>query len=170
MKAYQWLQNQNPNIKELATTPDLLCSLYLKAQMQGNEALDRPSLHNFKTELKSLAGMIGEFETAPAAEALTEASLTKMNLPSQSPPSAAPASSARPPVSDALAQAKAKASETPAPMVRTPAASPSNSLDSRSHHMIQEVKTMLNLSSDGEALNLLISVGYTKLKRFMESP
>lgn len=169
MKAYQWLQNQNPNIKELATTPDLLCSLYLKAQMQGNEALDRPSLHNFKTELKSLAGMIGEFETAPAAEALTEASLTKMNLPSQPPP-AAPASSARPPVSDALAQAKAKAAETSAPVAKTPTASASNSLDSRSHHMIQEVKTLFNLSSEGEALNLLISVGYTKLKRFIESP
>lgn len=63
VKAYQWLQAQSPQLKELASTPDLLISLYQKAQMQGREALERPTLANFKSELKSLAGMMGEFET-----------------------------------------------------------------------------------------------------------
>jgi len=62
LKAYSWLQNQNNNIKELATTPDILVSLYIKAKMNGNAALETPSIQNFKNELKNLAGMIGDFE------------------------------------------------------------------------------------------------------------
>lgn len=62
LKAYSWLQNQNNNIKELATTPDILISLYIKAKMNGNAALETPSIQNFKNELKNLAGMIGDFE------------------------------------------------------------------------------------------------------------
>ena len=63
VKAYQWLQTQSPQLKELASTPDLLISLYQKAQLQGRDALERPTLQNFKNELRSLAGMMGEFET-----------------------------------------------------------------------------------------------------------
>ncbi len=64
--AYAWLQNQSENIKELATTPDVLVSLYLKAKLQGDGALERPSIQNFKNELKNLAGMMGEFEVLDA--------------------------------------------------------------------------------------------------------
>jgi hypothetical protein len=69
--AYAWLQNQSENIKELATTPDVLVSLYLKAKLQGDGALERPSIQNFKNELKNLAGMMGEFEVldSPAGSA-----------------------------------------------------------------------------------------------------
>src|SRR5437868_7911891 len=61
-KAYMWLVHQNASIRELATTPDILCSLFLKAQRNGDEALDAPSIQNFKKELKSLAGMMGELD------------------------------------------------------------------------------------------------------------
>ena len=62
LKAYAWLQNQDASIKEMATTPDILVSLYLKANRDGEGALDRPSIQNFKHELKQLAGLMGEFE------------------------------------------------------------------------------------------------------------
>ena len=52
LKAYSWLQNQNANIKELAITPDILVSLFLKAKMNGESSLERPSIQNFKAELK----------------------------------------------------------------------------------------------------------------------
>ncbi len=65
-KAYMWLLHQNASIKELATTPDILVSLFLKAQRNGNESLDTPSIQNFKNELKSLAGMMGELDSKPA--------------------------------------------------------------------------------------------------------
>ena len=64
VQSYAWLQNQSESIKEIATTPDILVSLFLKAKMQGEGALERPSIQNFKNELRSLAGMMGEFEVA----------------------------------------------------------------------------------------------------------
>ncbi len=66
MLAYQWLQTQSPSIKELATSPDVLVSLYFKAKSQGIEFLEKPSIQNFKNELREIAGKIGEFEAKEA--------------------------------------------------------------------------------------------------------
>ena len=68
-KAYTWLLSQSPSIKELASTQDMLISLYLKAQRNGEASLEAPSIQNFKQELKSLANMIGDFSTTPSASA-----------------------------------------------------------------------------------------------------
>jgi hypothetical protein len=68
-KAYTWLLSQSPSIKELASTQDMLISLYLKAQRNGEASLEAPSIQNFKQELKSLANMIGDFSTTPMASA-----------------------------------------------------------------------------------------------------
>jgi len=65
-KAYTWLLNQGPNVKEMATTQDMLISLYLKAQRNGEASLEAPSIQNFKQELKSLASMIGNLQTPNA--------------------------------------------------------------------------------------------------------
>lgn len=190
IKAFQWLQNQSPQIKALATTPDLLVSLYLKAQLQGSEALERPSLHNFKNELKSLAGMIGEFETTPAAEALTEAALTKMAHPSNqgaapqghpagtqtsaagngSSPAGATSASTRSSTSRAEPTPRAEASRPAHEGAKPSSEHPLMELDSRSWKMIQEVKVQFNLSSEAEALRLMISTAHLKLKRFTENP
>ena len=82
LKAYNWLQNQSDQVKELATTPDQLVSLYLKSTRLGQDSLqryttqtpqttnsssqqtdaDRPSLQSFKSELKNLAGMMDGLE------------------------------------------------------------------------------------------------------------
>lgn len=64
LKAYAWVMNQPPSIKELATTPDILVSLYLKAQRDGLDSLDRPSIQNFREELKSLAGMMSTLSSS----------------------------------------------------------------------------------------------------------
>jgi len=73
-KAYMWLVHQSDAIKELATTPDILVSLFLKAQRNGDEALDTPSIQNFKKELKSLAGMMGDLDSraAPAPQVVVQ--------------------------------------------------------------------------------------------------
>lgn len=57
-KAYSWLLRQAPEIKEMARDQEILVSLYLKAQRNGEESLDRPSIHNFRSELKNLADMM----------------------------------------------------------------------------------------------------------------
>ena len=62
-KAYSWLLTQNSSIKEMASTQDMLISLYLKAQRSGDAALETPSIQNFKQELKSLANLMGDLQT-----------------------------------------------------------------------------------------------------------
>lgn len=129
LKAYQWLMVQNSNIKELATTPDILVSLYLKATRDGSSALERPSIQNFKNELKSLSGIIGELEKP------THQKIEK-------------------PESNDLPLIAAPARNTDLVEV----------LDSTTRAMIQEVKVELNLSSEIEALRMLVKIGYNKSK------
>lgn len=172
VKAYQWLQNQSAPVKELATTPDLLVSLYVKAKTQGNDFLDRPSLKNFKSELKSLAGMMGEFDnaevTAPGVPGVSSAGV--QNLPPVAPKPTAPPVYAPPaqPVS-APSQAQAGPSQTHAPAGPQPQFLAQNgmtglNLDPKSQVILQEVKASLNLSSEAEALRLLIAVGHKNIK------
>lgn len=160
VKAYQWLQNQSAPVKELATTPDLLVSLYVKAKTQGNDFLDRPSLKNFKSELKSLAGMMGEFDNAEVTG----------HLPPVAPKPTAPPVYAPPaqPVS-APSQAQAGPPQTHGPAGPQPQFLAQNGmtglhLDPKSQVILQEVKASLNLSSEAEALRLLIAVGHKNIK------
>lgn len=177
VKAYQWLQHQNGSIKEIATNPDILVSLFLKAKLQGESALERPSIQNFKKELKNLAGMIGEFEGAEMDMVLP--TLTRTSAapppPQQPPPQPQTVVMPPPPVSSAIpGGTRMHSAPTPSAPASTEAALPNTAsrqlfpeLDTRSWLMIQEVKNQMNLSTELEALRLLISVGHTKLKSLM---
>jgi hypothetical protein len=151
LKAYSWLQNQNNSIKEMASTPDVLVSLYLKAHRDGDDVLERPSIKNFKKELKSLAEMMGEFET-PIASAAPATASHVLNTPLHESAPAMPASSR--PVTSFV-----ETHSTPAP-----SAGLHRGLDTKSQFMIQEVKELLNLSSEDEALRLIIKLGHQKAK------
>lgn len=202
VQAYAWLQSQSENIKELATTPDVLVSLYLKAKLQGDRALERPSIQNFKNELKNLAGMIGEFEVIEqqnstrgnstevatstirfrsqnlnSPERTTPAKPTQLNFGSMPaatpPPTAAPA----PPAQQMHYQAPPTQAPAPQAPVHSYAAPSSHSIsensespkfDSRTLDMIQEVKIQFNLSSDTEAMRMLISCGYNQVKTLLK--
>lgn len=150
-KAYMWLLHQSESIKELATTPDILVSLFLKAQRNGDESLDTPSIQNFKKELKSLAGMMGELE-----------SRKEFQLQTQAPP---------PPASSPLTNSMT--TQAPKVMVQTQQVNIQNNhvsvdalsqLDPKSRSMISEVREQLNLGSDIEVIRLLVSLGYHKAK------
>lgn len=80
LKAYSWLQNQESSIKEMATTPDILVSLFLKATRDGDSVLERPSIQNFKHELKQLAGMMGEFDKEVIEEKIQNQNFQKQNI------------------------------------------------------------------------------------------
>lgn len=140
-KAYAWLLNQSPSVKDLATTQDMLISLYLKAQRNGEASLETPSIQNFKQELKNLASMIGDLQTPTAAQAAT-----------------APISTSAPAVSAPSQVQGAKSSDK---------SSGSNlgQLDLQSLQILSEVRQTLNLSSDIEALRALISLGYKQFKK-----
>lgn len=159
VKAYQWLQSQPDNIKELATNPDILVSLYLKAKMNGDSCLDRPSIQNFKNELKNLAGIMGEFDVMDQ---------NQVAALSQPPPLAPPVASFQQPQATAQmnAPSPAAAQASLGQHMGQQNVAPMNfeSLDYKTQCMIREVKNEMNLSSDAEAIRLLIAVGYKKLK------
>ncbi len=170
-KAFAWLQTQSENIKEMATSSDVLVSLYLKAKLNGNGALERPSIQNFKSELKSLAGMMGEFEVVDPSMNAEARLQNEMQMPI--------ANSLHSSLNNSFATAQAAPSAQnrsalptpaqPAPVTSQPSVQPAGStglsLDSQSLAMIHEVKTLLNLSSDTEALRALIAVGAKTLKK-----
>lgn len=183
-KAYLWLLHQNDSIKELATTPDVLVTLFLKAQRNGDDSLDTPSIQNFKNELKSLAGLMGELEgkprpSSPRAEPLTQ------TPPAQTQPTVSASSSTRsapkatPPSNGAFSMPQNPTNhQTTNPEASThmpPFHSASNGqsslpieiiaqLDVKSRAMVGEVREQLNLGSDVEVLRLLISLGYKKAR------
>ena len=137
-KAYAWLLTQSPSIKDMASTQDMLISLYLKAQRSGEASLEAPSIQNFKQELKSLAGLMGDLQ--PSSHGYTP---TK--------PKTAPAA----------------APQTPMPAFVSGETSSSlmAQLDPTSLQALTSVKTTLNLSSDDEALRALIALGIKQFNK-----
>lgn len=176
-KAYAWLQAQSDNIKEMATSQDVLVSLYLKAKLQGDGALERPSIQNFKIELKNLAGMMGEFEVVdppaqsangPSAESANSTirfrsqkmKSTEKPIPQTNPGPSTETQAPPPPMPPPASSSSVTESALPK--------HDSQRLDLRSLGMIQEVKNQFNLSSDTEAMRLLIAVGYNQVKDLLK--
>jgi hypothetical protein len=165
-KAYAWLMNQPASIRELATTPDILVSLFLKTQRDGMETLERPSIKNFRSELKQLAGMMSEFsghesivttphQTISHEQATAKVAQQMLHHNIQPPPT--------PPLPMAPQQVHGHMSQPiPAPLM-TELISGKNSLSAENQKMIQEVKEKLGLPQDQHALDALIRVGYHNL-------
>jgi hypothetical protein len=137
-RAYEWLRHQSPAVREMATSAEILIGLYTRAQRHGEEVLERPSIQNFKSELKSIAGMMGEFTEQKS-----------------SPPPKAPAPETF--------------YQSPPPPLPPPV-DPIENLDMKSKSMIHEVKNQLNLSSDSEALRLLVSLGFHRARVLWSKP
>lgn len=158
-KAYAWLLTQTPSLKEMASTQEMLISLYLKAQRSGDASLETPSIQNFKQELKSLASMMGELQ--PPRTASNSAQMQSHA------PQARTTSAQTYQTSQQLQSTQPSMSERPGmPQNFTPSSSSSGySLDEQSLHAIQDVKQALNLSTDSEALRALISLGYRQFKK-----
>jgi hypothetical protein len=189
-KAYLWLLHQNDSIKELATTPDVLVTLFLKAQRNGDDSLDTPSIQNFKNELKSLAGMMGELERPPSATGGSTVFRSTTAMPpfssaSEPPPPAPTAPKKTPAGASAFSHpsfphgAPPMAAQNPTQQTTSHQSQPPSSppptpsqasadvvaqLDGKSRAMVAEVREELNLGSDVEVLRLLISLGYKKAR------
>ncbi len=163
-KAYSWLLNQSPSVKDLATTQDMLVSLYLKAQRSGEASLDTLSIQNFKQELKNLASMMGDLHT-PQAQAPIQA---QSQSQTQAPSAAQNRNTTQGGLSG-LTQTIKEAAAHPASIRQNDNGSSSNNnlgqLDLQSLQMLTEVRQFLNLSSDIEALRALITLGYKQIKK-----
>ena len=184
LKAYQWLMSQNSSIKEIATTPDILVSLYLKATRDGDSALERPSIQNFKNELKSLAGLMGELDrpnqshmgatAAGPATMSASASMATMTATAHTAPTMAHGQMTLPHQNVAPTPAVQPQTHQVSYTEKTVTATTSRpaelleAFDCGTRLMIQEVKEEFNLSSDLEALRMLIKIGYVKAKGMLK--
>lgn len=203
LKAYQWLMGQNSSLKEIATTPDILVSLYLKATRDGDHSLERPSIQNFKNELRSLAGMMGELDRPAVTPQVMQQHQhqTQHHVPHQAPQQMeAPVHMMPPPQAQVIqqqpqfhaqaqahtqmhtqvhAQVQTKTAPAAAPQAATThqvsytektltattqTADMMGILDCGTRAMIQEVKDEFNLSSELEALRMLVKIGYSRSK------
>jgi len=200
LKAYNWLQSQSDQVKELATTPDQLVSLFLKSTRLGQDSLqrytnsnttpsiqvtppvsnghadsaDRPSLQSFKSELKNLAGMMGDLEKPPVIN--PNAPIPSYQGPPQSGHQAPMQAYQGPQGSQFNGQAQGsqnsqvhgQANQQNAQSATTNAYVSSGSqtvtYDEMTQNLIREVKIELNLSSDTEALRMLVKIGYQKVR------
>lgn len=164
-KAYTWLLTQSASIKDLATTQDMLISLYLKAQRNGEASLETPSIQNFKQELKSLANMMGDLQTTPDTNlgaATSSFQTTSQQTATTSQPLAQQQFTTHHVQSAATTPVFNTATTTyqlsqPTQLVAQ--------LDQGSMLALAEVRQTLNLSSDIEALRALISLGYKQFKK-----
>jgi hypothetical protein len=185
LKAYNWLQSQSDQVKELATTPDQLVSLFLKSTRLGQDSLqrytnsntipsvqitpptsnghadkdERPSLQNFKSELKNLAGMMGDLEKPPTIN--PNAPIPSYQGPAGATPYASNGSSVHTSTTNAYVSAPTQNNHVSSPAIN---ASSAVSYDEMTQNLIREVKNELNLSSDTEALRMLVKIGYQKVR------
>ena len=196
LKAYNWLQSQSDQVKELATTPDQLVSLFLKSTRLGQESLqrytnsttstfsntsapvmttpteqsDRPSLQSFKSELKNLAGMMGDLEK-PAVVPSKNSANSSPTSSQTSYQNTQPAPNQGTYQSAAPSGYQAPLPPYQGPVTTTQPSAPINAYvssapnyDEMTQILIREVKNELNLSSDTEALRMLVKIGYQKVR------
>lgn len=191
--AYSWLMNQAPAIREMATTPDILVSLYLKATRDGDAALDRPSIQNFKTELRNLAGIMGHLDDSDGttvaafsqshsiAQSLSQSlSQTQtqntihvnispsgpgfnVNAVSQTPLEQRNESRNERRIQERQQLIASSASNQP----QSPALDWGSLFDEKTMKMIHHIQEELNLSSETESIRLLIKLGYLKAQQFI---
>ncbi|MCB9073887.1 MAG: hypothetical protein H6623_09715 [Bdellovibrionaceae bacterium] len=178
-KAFEWLHHQPSSVKQAASSPDLLVSIYLQAQRQGIQKIDADapvSSKKFIDDLKALSRDFAQFDEVPPAVD------GKYQLPTPQPmmPATAPtmAPSIKPPVAETLTPR----APTPPPTVAAPIHATSEkvsprpapptdgffSLDEKSLSMIRKVQERFNLSSPQEALRMTIVLGMEQIARWSE--
>ena len=173
VKAIEWISHQSPTVRERANSADLIVSFYLQARRRMTAAqMETPvSGETFKQDLKHLAQDLKQFEeiptppqphrpyessemhthnhlhTAPSPQQHTQQHVHLHVQPAPPPP------------------------QTHAPQVHHNQIQPpphtkgvSWNLDARSLSFAREIQERFNLSSEGEALRLLITLGIERAR------
>ncbi len=159
-KAFDWLQYQPDSVKQVATSPDVLVSLFLKAQRQGidNIDIDAPvSSKRFLTDLKNLKKDFAPFEESLGGGAPSGA---MQNSSMQTQVSQQMSQQVSQQVSQTVTVTETKAASIPFH------ASYMQSLDQGSLQAVLDVQTRFNLSTPQEALRMLISVGTKQIRQW----
>jgi hypothetical protein len=169
-KAFDWLQYQPDSVKQVATSPDVLVSLFLKAQRQGidNIDIDAPvSSKRFLTDLKNLKKDFAPFEESlgggapsPVMQNSSMQNSTMQNSTMQTQVSQQLSQQVSQQVSQTVTVTETKAANVPFQV------SYMQSLDQSSLQAVLDVQTRFNLSTPQEALRMLISVGTKQIRQW----
>ncbi|MCS6837668.1 MAG: hypothetical protein NZ480_02380 [Bdellovibrionaceae bacterium] len=186
IKAYEWLQTQSDSIKQIATSTDILVSLYMKAKLQGEESLHRESIRNFKNDLKSIAAMMGNWDSPQRAsdgganeprdghsnsirvDQASSQSQLQSQLQSHTPTHTPMARSiSSPGISQTAAPSSSCASDAGLPKGNVGLLL-KHTLNAELYQELLSVQKMLYLNSEEEALKVVLSVGIQGIKRLMK--
>ncbi len=167
-EAFEWLKKQPAHVKQFTKSADELVSLYLNSKKQGGKVSE--------SFIKDLAGLAKDLEAFEEEKQHTFQQMTQQQQPPVPTPPAAPTRAT-------AAQTVAPQSPTPqpsapknqVPIMTSAVANPVNNtsteatqnhfhLDIRSQEFINQTKHRFNLNSDGEALRMLIVLGYEKIQ------
>lgn len=142
-KAFDWLQYQPDQVKQVATSPDVLVGLFLKAQRQGIDHIDADapvSSKKFLSDLKNLKKDMAQFED----------------------PNTAPQSSVQTQVTQTTTVSETKSMS----MNASTSTSLITNLDAQSLQSVRAVQERFNLSTPQEALRMIISVGSKQIAQW----
>lgn len=164
VKAIDWISSQPDHLRAQAKTAESLVALYLQAKRRPNDwntDSNPVSGETFKEDLKSLARDLEQFTGAQvsAPQPQQVAPPTGYSYPSAS-------SSYSPPQHTQMSKPTV---ETPQPPASTFAAPPAMqwTVDEISFKRAQTLKERLNLSSESEALRMMIALGFEKLQALL---
>lgn len=167
-KAYEWLLAQSSSVKELARDKDIMVSMYLTAQRNGEAALETPTVQNFKQELKSLTSLMKDFD--PSAEAHKSMSLPNVSKSSLSQSSGQTLQALQ---SQALQSQSIQSQVMQSQVVQSQMTTSqtvvsydvSSLLDDKTLSAVREIQEKLNIGSEVEALRVLVTLGLKQFKK-----
>lgn len=172
-KAFNWLQEQPEPVRSSVHTPESLVSLFQKSQRLNDE--DAPvSSKKFMSDLKNLATSLDQFEAPKASNKPNPPPTPQKEKPE--PKSALfdfSTETAAPPTDFSPAKVEQQQvlinsepiAAPPSVEEKVQESKPSFefAMDPISQSRITRVRERFNLSSDQEAIRLLISIGYEKI-------
>ncbi|MCJ8275324.1 MAG: hypothetical protein HRT44_00980 [Bdellovibrionales bacterium] len=168
-EAFQWLQGQPAPVRATVDTPERLVSLFRKSQRLDQNSDTPVSSNKFIDDLKHLATSLDEFSSPSQKSVVTQTPAVKPK-PVTPPPI--------PPEVETFVEPKIEpkqvisSTSTVSSVVKnttttsTVSATSSLSLDKLSQERVAEVQKRFNLSSENEALRLLITLGFEKFSQF----
>ncbi len=163
-KAFDWLQHQPANVKQVATSPDVLVGLYLKAQRQGftNIDADAPvSSKRFIDDLKNLKKDFAIFDE-PRNQAMSVPVVTPVVEVAEPTVVTPQGASAGPTTSYTMTSIQQTQT-----FQQTSINTNDLNLDETTKEHLVTIQKRFNLSSPQEALRMAVSVGAQHITRWL---
>lgn len=178
--AFDWLQTQPEAVRASVHTPERLVSLFQRSQRLNDQ--DHPvSSKKFITDLKNLASSLDQFSGKPNRLQVPNDKPVMPSFQSPTVESSMPSFQVNPP--PAPSASRPEPSPTPEPQVQGSSQTTTETvkkasfevttktqhqsqsglvLDEETRQRVNKVRQRFNLSSEQEALRLLVSLGYEK--------